>query len=172
VIVAPKTSLRIVERSIARAYGQAVERHRIDCQATVAAPDRRLHQSPVSGAEGVFFHVEVTEDDRVLGEALFGDLVRLHVVVAGQAHAIDVIVRELRLGFSDTRPRPRPLAFRPPPELVPFLRRASGSGVLGWREHVVRVGDRLRVRATVELYASRGIVLPESTPLLDVLVGS
>jgi len=128
----------------------------LDVIAVVApAPAGEPHVSPVSGARGAFFHVEVLEDEQVIGVVLFGDLVRL----AYADRVVDVLVRDIIVGFPDTRPPPQPLPDPLPPELLPLVLRASGRGVLGFREHVVRDGDRLRLRGAVEAHASRDVVL-------------
>jgi hypothetical protein len=161
---------------------------KLDAVATVVTPN--AHTSPISGERGAFFHVDVLEvgplegpaSARSVGEVVFGDLVTLSVLVddppkagvarrsriddvEGRAWRIDLVARKVALEFADVRPAPMPIALVPP-ELVPIVQRASGLGRLCWREHVVRSGDRLRIRAVVESSGTLLVVRYERAPVI------
>lgn len=100
--------------------------------------------SPVSGARGALVHLELVEEDVSLGEIVLGDTVELRTEDGAR---YVVVARRATFGFVGVR-RSVPLD-RAPAELVPLLVRSRGVGRLFVREHVVRVGDRLRLRAQV-----------------------
>lgn len=100
--------------------------------------------SPISGERGVLVHLEVTEDDVSLGTIVLGDAIELH---ADDGKKYVVVGRRATFGFVGTR-HAKPLETAPP-ELVPLLARSRG-GKLFVIEHVVRAGDRLRLRAQVD----------------------
>jgi hypothetical protein len=136
---------------------------RIDEVARVLSAE--LVESPISGPilgrRGAFIHVELLEDSgeggdpRSLGEVIFGDLLTLELGADGgdvgrrtPMPLVEVVVRRAVLHFASLRPSPLPLGSVPA-ELAPMLARGRG-GMLLYREHVVRQGDRLRLRAVVE----------------------
>lgn len=132
--------------------------------------------SPLSGRSGAFIHVEMLELfpdgrlPRVLGARILGDVVALEVDVRGSHRTIDLVVRRAELRFALFRPPPAPLETVPP-ELGALIGPSRG-GPLGWREHVVRHGDRVRLRAFVEPRgADRLVVRDDLGPVeLDELV--
>jgi hypothetical protein len=100
--------------------------------------------SPVSSARGLVVHLEVLEGETSLGEIVLGDAIELH---AEDGARYVVMARRAVFGFVlDRRAAPLEAA---PAELMPLLVRSRG-GSLSVREHVVRSGDRLRLRAHVE----------------------
>jgi hypothetical protein len=118
-------------------------------------------RSPVSDARGLAIHLELFEGDVSLGAVMLGDAIAL-CTEDGARYV--VMARRAELGFVQTRIA-KPLASAPP-ELVPLLVRSRG-GSLAVREHVIRAGDRLRLRAQVEA----GAVRDESTPVrLDEVI--
>jgi hypothetical protein len=117
----------------------------VDLVATVQPfPGAAEVSSPVSGARGLVVHLEVLEGETSLGHVVFGDAIELH---AEDGARYVVLVRRAVLGFVNVR-RARTLETAPP-ELVPLVVRSRG-GALFVREHVVRAGDRLRLRAHVD----------------------
>lgn len=128
----------------------------VDLVATVGRfADAAEVVSPVSGERGVAIHLEVFENDTSLGEMVLGDAIEL---ACEDAARYVVVVRRARFAFLGVR---RELAVeKAPAELVPLLVRSRG-GALVVREHVVREGDRLRLRAQVE----GGVVRDDLAPL-------
>lgn len=139
-------------------YAPAV---RIDVLARVRSPDGVT--SPLSGRRGAFVHLEVLELGpdplsadlpRVLGERILGDVVTLEFDLGSdlgpgrRRRRVDVVVRRAELRFALLRPPPTPLTELPA-ELASLVGRSRG-GLLAWREHVVRQGDCVRLRAFVE----------------------
>jgi hypothetical protein len=131
----------------------------LDAPAEVRSPDGVT--SPLSGRHAAFFHVEVLEllppplSPRVLGERILGDVVEL--AVGGRVAS--VLVRRAALRFALIRPPPVPLVALPA-ELASLVAHTRAgipcAGPLGWREHVVRHGDRIRLRAYVEAVKTSG----------------
>ena len=137
----------------------------VDVVATVREfPGAGEVQSPVSDARGVVVHLELFElrdRETSLGSVMLGDAIEL-VTEDGAKYV--VMARRAELAFVQTR-RAKPLETAPP-ELVPLLVRSRG-GALSVREHVIRAGDRLRLRAQVEAC----LVRDESTPVrLDEVI--
>lgn len=143
----------------------------VDVVATVREfPGAGEVQSPVSDARGLAIHLEVFElrehdehgeRETSLGSVMIGDAIELS---AEDGAKYVVLARRAELAFVQTR-RARPLESAPP-ELVPLLVRSRG-GALSVREHVIRAGDRLRLRAQVEA----GLVRDDSSPVrLDEVI--
>jgi hypothetical protein len=125
--------------------------------------------SPFTGMRAGILHVELLErmpdsnDPHArnaavtprydsLGALVLGDVVTLRDE-AGDA--IDILVRRASIQPASSRGGGTPVG-RMPAELVPLLRRATGRGVLCYRELTLSAGDTLRLRAVVE--PSRRIV--------------
>lgn len=128
----------------------------VDVVATVREfPGTGEVPSPVSDERGLAIHLELLEGDRSLGSVMLGDAIEL---VSDDGARYVVMARRAELAFVQTRSA-KPLESAPP-ELVPLLARSRG-GSLAVREHVIRAGDRLRLRAQVEA----GLVRDDSTPV-------
>lgn len=139
------------------------EPRQLDVVATVASPDEVT--SPFSGARAAFFHVEVLEiaadgTGWSLGEMLLGDVVVLRI--AEPATEVALVVRRAAMRLVGVRTGGVPLDGlpRPPAEAIPLLAKARGRGAPCFREHAVRQGARLRLRAIVEDYSASPVALP------------
>jgi hypothetical protein len=86
---------------------------------------------------------------------VLGDAIELH---ADDGARYVVMARRASFGFLDVR-HAKPLEAAPP-EIVPLVVRSRG-GALSVREHVLRAGDRVRLRAHVEA----GLVRDDLGPL-------
>lgn len=133
----------------------------VDVLVRVASGDD--HTSPLSGARGALVHVAVVErralaradgeavlvyDD--VGEITIGDV----LVLEADGVSVTVLARHARLSLAPGAGG-APLE-RLPPEIAPLVARASGRGVLCWRERVIAHGDSLRLRAVVEAAGAPG----------------
>jgi hypothetical protein len=134
----------------------------VDVLATVRCfPGASEVQSPVSDARGLVVHLEVLDGGETLGHLVLGDAIELH---ADDGARYVVMARRATFGFVNVR-QAKPLDAAPA-ELVPLLVRSRG-GSLSVREHVVRSGDRLRLRAQVEA----GLVRADDGPVrLDEVI--
>ncbi len=131
----------------------------LDVVATVESPD--VIVSPFTGERAAFFHVEMVEvvtggAEHSLGEVMIGDVVLLHVAELGTDVA--VVVRRAVMRLVGPRGAGVPLDSlpRPPPEAIPLLGRARGRGAPCFREHAVRRGAALRLRAIVDAGGAGG----------------
>jgi hypothetical protein len=86
---------------------------------------------------------------------VLGDAIELH---AEDGVRYVVMARRASFGFVNVR-QAKPLESAPA-ELVPLVVRSRG-GALSVREHVLRAGDRVRLRAHVEA----GLVRPDVGPV-------
>jgi hypothetical protein len=111
--------------------------------------------SPVSRARGLVVHLELFDDGKSLGEVVLGDAIELH---AADGARYVVMARRATFGFVNVR-QAVPLDGAPG-ELVPLLARSRG-GTLSVHEHVLRAGDRVRLRAQVE----SGVVRDDMAPV-------
>lgn len=114
--------------------------------ATVVSPDAVA--APISGEKAAVVHIEALRGDPpsvLVGTTVVGDLLRLQWA-AGE---VEIVVRRATFAFTSLYVPPPPAAHVPA-ELVPLLQR----GATAFRERLIRRGDRLRVRARVERYAS------------------
>jgi hypothetical protein len=111
-------------------------------------------RSPVSDARGLVVHLEVLDGDASLGEVILGDAIEIHTD-EGVRHV--VMARRATFGF--VTPRCTEPLVAAPAELVPLLVRSRG-GPLYVREHVLREGARVRLRAHVEAGLVRDDVGP------------
>lgn len=133
------------------------EPRQLDVVAAVVSPDDVT--SPFSGDRAAFFHVELVAIDPVGTESPIGELVLGDVVVfRGLAEPLEVaiVVRRATMRLVGVRSGATPLdrLARVPPEAIPLLARANGRGTPCFREHAVRCGTRVRLRATVDYSAS------------------
>ncbi|HSO36764.1 MAG TPA: hypothetical protein VLT33_29765 [Labilithrix sp.] len=117
--------------------------------------------SPVSGLASALLQVDLLErvspghagrqdgtlddDFNHLGRATFGQVLILR---DGDGDEISVVGGRARFEPS-TQTGGNPIT-KVPPELVPFLRRATGRGVLCCREATLRTGDRVLLKAVVQ----------------------
>lgn len=137
----------------------------VDVLTTVVSPN--AVRSPVSGLVSALLQIELVErvpldqgqavafeggdgagsDAFVsLGTALFGDIVILR---DADGDEISVVSGRARFDAATPRNGGTPLATVPA-ELVGFLRRATGRGVVCYREFPLLEGDKVRLKATVE----------------------
>jgi hypothetical protein len=114
----------------------------IDAHARVLS--QNVVASPLSGARGAFVHVELLEEEALIGQVTFGDIVRFAIEPEG---SLDVLVRRAECMFHSDVPAATLERFVP--ELAGLLARARG-GQVRYREHVIACGDRVRIRAHVE----------------------
>lgn len=116
--------------------------------------------SPVTGARGLVVHLELLEGETSLGVIVLGDVIEL---IAEDGARYVVVARRATFGFVNVR---RAVALEnAPAELVPLLLRSRG-GALVVREHVVREGDRVRLRAHVDA----GLVRDDASMFLDEVI--
>jgi hypothetical protein len=147
----------------------------LDAVATVVTGDDVT--SPFTGARAAFFHVALLElggagAEHALGEMVLGDVVVLRVAEAGVDVALVVRRATVRLVSVRTGATPLDALARLPPEAVPLLARSRGQGTPCFREHAVRQGARVRLRATVEGSGSRAFVRDDLAPVfVDELLG-
>lgn len=66
---------------------------------------------------------------------------------------VTVVARRAHVGFATPQNAGTPIS-KIPPELAPMMKKASGRGVLCFRENTIRQGDRYRLTATVEAVPS------------------
>lgn len=126
---------------------------------TVVSPDTIM--SPISGVRAAVIDIEILEripassnDSResdtdvyeLLGTFVFGDLVTLRDEGGDE---ISIVVGRARIDPQLPRHGGHPLS-RVPPEVVPLLARASGRGVVCYRELTLEDGDKVRLKATIE----------------------
>jgi hypothetical protein len=119
--------------------------------------------SPFTGMRAGFIFVELVErigltNDQgaggesvsdaydVLGTVVLGDVVTLRDAGGDE---ITIVARRARIEPALPRRGGTPIT-RMPPEIVPLLQRATGRGVLCYRELTMSTGDKLRLRAVVE----------------------
>lgn len=81
-----------------------------------------------------------------LGTIMWGDTL---VLRDDDGTEVTVVARRAFVGFATPHHGGTPLG-KVPPELAPMMSRASGRGVLCFRESPIRQGDRYRLTATVE----------------------
>jgi hypothetical protein len=148
-------------RAAAAASGEAVEPVRVSLLATVASSNAIV--SPFTGLRGAILHVELVErfprpneggrysedlEDQYqsLGVVVLGDVVTLR---DEDGDEINLVVGRTRVDPSLPRRGGTPLS-RAPAEVVPLLQRATGRGVVCYRELLLREGESVRLKAIVE----------------------
>jgi len=89
---------------------------------------------------------EIADTYVELGTIMWGDTL---VLRDDDGTEVTVVARRAFVGFATPQHGGTPLA-KVPPELAPMMSRASGRGVLCFRESPIRQGDRYRLTATVE----------------------
>jgi hypothetical protein len=153
-----KVAGRLAAASAAPAAGEAHEPVRVSLRATIVSPSSIV--SPLSGTRGAVLHVELVERftdergggeegsdmDQSLGVLIVGDVVTLR---DEDGDEIAIVARRARVEPSLPRRGGTPLT-RVPPEVVPILQRASGRGVVCYRELLLREGEAVRLKAIVE----------------------
>lgn len=138
----------------------------VSVEVVVASPNALT--SSITGMQAALFVVEIVERAGLhvptamgateevadhythVASAVFGDTL---VLRDADGSEVTVVARRARVGFAVPQQGGTPLA-RVPPELVPLVQRASGRGVLCFRESMVRQGDRYRLTATIEAVPS------------------
>ncbi|MEA2748567.1 MAG: hypothetical protein QOI41_2710 [Myxococcales bacterium] len=83
----------------------------------------------------------------LLGTVVLGDVATLR---DADGDEITIVVRRAHIKPALPRHGGTPIITRMPPEIVPLLQRATGRGVLCYRELTLSTGDTLRLRAVVE----------------------
>ena len=149
----PFTRKRVGRRFAVAGTGQPAE---VEVLAKVSSPN--VVTSPINGTRAALLRIEVVErlhaPDRdapaerysLLGTTVLGDVVTL-VDEAGAE--LSIIAH--RAHFPSSTPRaPAATLERLPPELAPLLKRATGRGVICYRELPLRQGDEVLVRAFIE----------------------
>jgi hypothetical protein len=120
----------------------------VDVVASVVSPN--VVTSPVTGTLAALLQVELLERDTLalesLGLALFGEIL---VLRDADGDELSVVARRARLELATPHTGGTPID-RIPAELVPFLRRSRGHGIVCYREFALREGDKIRVKAVVE----------------------
>lgn len=140
----------------------------LDSVATIVSGDDVT--SPFTGARAAFFHVALLElgpagGEHALGEIVLGDVVVLRAADAGVDVALVVRRATIRLVAVRTGGTPLDALARVPAEAVPLLARARGQGTPSFREHAVRQGTRVRLRAMIEGSGSRAFVRDDLSPV-------
>jgi hypothetical protein len=130
----------------------------VDVRVRVVSPNAVT--SPFTGLRAALFQIDLVErrtsaDDEAerrtfdvydaLGSTIVGDT----LVVEADGALATVVARRAKLVFRTMNEGGAPIATVPP-EIAPLLARASGRGVLCYREHPIASGDELRLRAVVE----------------------
>lgn len=155
-----KVAGRLAAASAPPAPGEPREPVRVSLRATILSPSSIV--SPFTGMRAAVLHVEllerfttergagdgpmVSEMDRSLGILVVGDVVTLR---DDDGDEINVVARRARVDPLLPRRGGTPLT-RVPPEVVPMLQRASGRGVVCYRELLLRQGKAVRLKAIVE----------------------
>lgn len=156
-----KVWTRLAAASAAEAAGEPPRPVAIAALTTiVSAPDV---VSPFTGMRTCILVIEVVEripptNARGLGNEVVSDLFEpLGTVVLGDmatlrdldGDEITVVVRRARFALAHPAGAAMPLA-RAPAEIVPLLQRATGRGVVCYRELALGPGERLLLKAVVE----------------------
>jgi hypothetical protein len=133
--------------------------------------------SPLTGARAAAAHCELVERvaregppgapcrapfdvlETALGAVLLGG--ELLVLADADGDELILVARRARFELGRTPVLPLPRGDLPP-ELVPLLRSATGRGTMGYREVLLRTGDKLRLRAIVE--ASQTVAMEGEQP--------
>lgn len=89
---------------------------------------------------------DVSDRYDLIGTTVLGDVVTLR---DRDGDEITIVARRARISPALPRTGGTPI-IEMPPELVPLLARASGQGMLCYRELTLSTGDELRLRAVVE----------------------
>ena len=149
---------------LAGTLGAAAEPYKVSVLTTIVSPISVT--SPLTGLRAAMLHVELVEriplahqDDMLmegrrrdtdlyesLGVVVFGDVVTLR---DEDGDEITIVVGRARIEPQLPRHGGTPLS-RVPPELVPMLAKASGRGVVCYRELTLGESDKIRLKAVVE----------------------
>lgn len=105
-----------------------------------------VERRPVYRESGAGSADEVADTYVELGSIMWGDTL---VLRDDDGTEVTVAARRAFIGFATPHHGGTPLA-RVPPALAPMMSRASGRGVLCFRENPIRQGDRYRLTAAVE----------------------
>src|SRR5262249_21689476 len=119
----------------------------VELVAVVAGDDSVT--SPLSGARAAVVVVDIVERatpiERGVERVVLGDTLTLRA----EGGELAIVARRARFVFIGHDTGGAPLD-RAPAEIAFALKRATGSGPLAWREHLIRAHMRVRVRCTVE----------------------
>ena len=141
------------------AGGGSQEPFRVSVLTTLVSPPVAV--SPFTGLRAGIVRVELVErmpessdshtelvgsDYELLGSVVLGDVATLR---DDDGDEITIMVRRASIRPASPGRGGTPIT-RMPPELVPLLPRATGRGVLCYRELPLSSGDRVRLRAVVE----------------------
>lgn len=122
-------------------------------------------RSPLSGVNAALVVVDVVERatplERDVGRVVIGDT----LVLRADGGELAIVARRARFAFVGNDTGGAPLETIPP-EIAGVLGAARGAGALAWREHVVRRGMKLRVRAIVEASGGRFVARGDLAPIL------
>jgi hypothetical protein len=115
----------------------------------VVVATENVVRSPMSGVDAALIVIDVVERvvplEREVGRVVLGDTLILR---ADDGAEIAIVARRAQYRFVGNDTGGATLD-RIPPEIAAVLGGARG-GELAWREHVLRHGERVRVRAVVE----------------------
>jgi hypothetical protein len=142
----------------------------VDLFAVVETDD--LVTSPLTGARAAVVVVDLVERATPLeneaGRAVLGDT----LVLRADGGEVVIVARLARYAFVSDGARGE--VRHAPPEIAFLLSGARGKGTLGWREHLLRRGARVHLRAVVAPSAQGRFVARDdrapvliSEPLLD-----
>lgn len=138
----------------------------VKVEVVVASPNELT--SELTGLRAALFHVSLVErlpihrengvagGDEVadawvdLGAIMWGDTL---VLRDDDGTEVTVVARRAQVGFATPQLSGTPLS-KVPAALAPMMKKASGRGVLCFRENTIRQGDRYRLTATVEAVPS------------------
>jgi hypothetical protein len=104
-----------------------------------------VERAPLSNEQGAGGE-DVSDRYDLLGTVVLGDVATLR---DEDGDEITIVARRARIEPALPRRGGTPVA-RVPAEVVPLLQRATGRGVICYRELALSTGDKLRLRAVVE----------------------
>ncbi len=121
--------------------------------------------SPLSGLASAFLQVDLLErlidEYVVLGSVKYGQVLRLRDCDGDEVSVVAAAVRFEPSTLLGGQPVTDIL-----PELAPYLRNATGRGILCSREHALRTGDAVLLKAVVEPSRTRYLVRDDLAPVV------
>jgi hypothetical protein len=122
-------------------------------------------KSPMTGVDAALIVVDVIERatplEHEVGRVVLGDTLALRA----PGGEIAIVARRARFVFVGNDSGGE-LLERVPAEIAAVLSGARGKGPLAWREHVVKHGTRVRLRAIVEASGGRFVVRGDLAPII------